>query len=44
MSKARLLQVLYLAGGILLILVIEKKTGIFTKIFSKIPGVNTLLA
>lgn len=27
----------------LAVLVIEKKTGIFSKVFGKIPGVNTLL-
>lgn len=36
--------VLMVLGGALAVLVIERKTGIFTKIFSKIPGVNSLLA
>ncbi len=34
----------YIVIGILAVLVIERKTGIFTKVFGKIPGVNTLLA
>jgi hypothetical protein len=29
--------------GALAVLVIERKTGIFSKVFGKIPGVNTLI-
>jgi hypothetical protein len=36
-------MVAYVVLGILAVLVIERKTGIFTKVFSKVPGVNTLL-
>ena len=35
---------LFAFGAILAIVVIEKKTGIFTKVFGKIPGINTLVA
>lgn len=39
---------LYVVGGVLVgilaVLVIERKTGIFTKLFSKIPGVSSLVS
>lgn len=37
-------KVLMFAGVALAVLVIEKKTSFFSNIFSKIPGVNSLLA
>lgn len=38
--KQRVIQVLMVAAGILAVLIIERKTGIFTKVFSKIPFVG----
>jgi len=42
--SSKVKMALYVVGGIFLVLVIDKKTGLFTNVFSKVPGLNTLLA